>query len=573
VAGPARAQEPSPTTVFSERIEVNIVEVLVRVTDQNGNLVRGLTRDDFRIFEDGEPVQVTNFMAVEDRQVVQQLVAVPEEEPADGGLLDLNAPTEPEPAEMVPVNEEPEPAEPLFLALYIDNTTLQHRNRKKALAGVQEFFEESLAPGDQVMIATQADDYRILQTFTDDPAELADALGSLKKASSQGDEKEMKFRNLVRDMQGAVITPETATFQSERSEVLIDAWARDKQQEIKRSISGMSYLMSTLAGLPGQRAMLYVGEGLPMRPAEGLVHAHYNKFGAAAEVDPPETRAIDWDMTREWEKFVDHAQTSGIEFWAIDASGKRGGMGGSAEFSMGERDSALLSGTQMVWNQRLDNLQARNVQGSLQLAAGDTGGEVMLNHRNYDRFLDRMREGLDNFYSIGYAAPHAKEGGLHEIRIEMSDPTLKASYQRGYRDKTWNQRLTDAVISQLLLGVGDNPLQVEMAAGDSDGEGGRARFEVTVRVPLERLTLVPQGETYVGSASMVLLARDEVGNTSPPRIVPMTVEVPAEQIHHELGMAEATVEMVVGKGRGAIGVGVRDDFADVVSTTTAEITI
>ncbi len=64
----ARAQAPqssqgSPAVTF--QVEVDYVDVDVVVTDQQGNFVRGLTRDDFEVFEDGKPVKIDTFSTVE----------------------------------------------------------------------------------------------------------------------------------------------------------------------------------------------------------------------------------------------------------------------------------------------------------------------------------------------------------------------------------------------------------------------------------------------------------------------------------------------------------------------------
>src|SRR5260370_27368920 len=48
-----------------ERIEVNIVNVDVSVTDRAGHPIGGLTRDDFEGYEDGRPQKNTNFYTIE----------------------------------------------------------------------------------------------------------------------------------------------------------------------------------------------------------------------------------------------------------------------------------------------------------------------------------------------------------------------------------------------------------------------------------------------------------------------------------------------------------------------------
>src|SRR5437868_11104129 len=67
-SGPAvlLAQAPStppPPSPFGERVDVNIVNVEVWVTDKDGNPVNGLQRGDFEIREDGKALPVANFEA------------------------------------------------------------------------------------------------------------------------------------------------------------------------------------------------------------------------------------------------------------------------------------------------------------------------------------------------------------------------------------------------------------------------------------------------------------------------------------------------------------------------------
>src|SRR5687767_10005100 len=58
----AQAQAP-PSVTF--QVEVNYVDVDALVTDDKGNFVSGLTRDDFEVFEDGKPQKIEMFSYVE----------------------------------------------------------------------------------------------------------------------------------------------------------------------------------------------------------------------------------------------------------------------------------------------------------------------------------------------------------------------------------------------------------------------------------------------------------------------------------------------------------------------------
>jgi VWFA-related protein len=61
--GPGSAAPNPQTPTF--RLQVEYVEVDVRVTDSKGNFVRDLTKDDFQIFEDGKPQAVAAFSLVD----------------------------------------------------------------------------------------------------------------------------------------------------------------------------------------------------------------------------------------------------------------------------------------------------------------------------------------------------------------------------------------------------------------------------------------------------------------------------------------------------------------------------
>src|ERR671918_1849922 len=60
-----RAQDPSGPPTVTFQVEVNYVDVDVVVTDENGNFVSGLKREDFEVFEDGKPQKVDTFAYVE----------------------------------------------------------------------------------------------------------------------------------------------------------------------------------------------------------------------------------------------------------------------------------------------------------------------------------------------------------------------------------------------------------------------------------------------------------------------------------------------------------------------------
>jgi len=65
--GWAAAQEPGEdlTATFYEPLKVRLVNVNVVATDSDGVPIRGLTKSDFEIFEDGQRVKISHFLAAD----------------------------------------------------------------------------------------------------------------------------------------------------------------------------------------------------------------------------------------------------------------------------------------------------------------------------------------------------------------------------------------------------------------------------------------------------------------------------------------------------------------------------
>src|ERR1700741_4905461 len=68
--GAAQSTSSAPTTI---QVTSRIVYVDVTVRDSSGNIVRGLTQNDFHMFEDGKPQQIDYFSAHVYNPVVQPI--------------------------------------------------------------------------------------------------------------------------------------------------------------------------------------------------------------------------------------------------------------------------------------------------------------------------------------------------------------------------------------------------------------------------------------------------------------------------------------------------------------------
>jgi len=125
-----------PAQDLTLHVDVKLVNVFVNVTDQNGSIVGGLTRDDFALTEDGRPQRI----AVFERQ-----------------------------SEL-----------PLNLTLAIDTSGSVHKDLSEEADAAKRFAHAILRPQDQMSLLQFATDVRELTPFTNKVAQIDRGLGQLR---------------------------------------------------------------------------------------------------------------------------------------------------------------------------------------------------------------------------------------------------------------------------------------------------------------------------------------------------------------------------------------------------------
>src|SRR6185436_17464137 len=192
---PALAQEPPPSPqpeepapaeeTFYEAIQVRTAEVEVIVTDRDGNRVTDLRREDFTLFEDGRPVELTGFAAYTAAPVTAASAA-PGTEPSAPPSADAPAAI-------------PKPS-PVVMVL-LDNQSLTLAGRKRLLEHVRQLIDE-LGPEPRIGISVQDAPGRLrvaLAPTTDHAAVLA-ALERAADVVPGGNQTYFETQRLARDI-------------------------------------------------------------------------------------------------------------------------------------------------------------------------------------------------------------------------------------------------------------------------------------------------------------------------------------------------------------------------------------
>ncbi len=563
-----------PSTDFFETVEVNVVNVEVYVSDKKGNPVTGLTPADFEVFEDGEPVEITNFYTAADDAggagAAPKAVAAVDSEPA--------SPPPPAPRRRSRTPED----QRLKLLIFVDNMNIRPVSRNRVLEALRGSMFFNLNPDDEVMLVSyNGGSLDVSTPLTNDPNDLVAAIEALTKVNPRGAHQQLDRIAIMRELQ-QVDLEENASAGGGFSQggttdwdglfTTIQNYAHERYQETVRTVGTMKVFVDSLSGLTGRKALIYVSDGLSLRPGEALYHAWDNKRsqdGAPGLVNI-ESAAREVDVSPLLEDLSKHANSNRVTFYTILANG-----GLAHTMSPAERAahinvaSAPASTLGQVWNDQLEAMEASNYRGSMRIMAEATGGLATLNTTAIGAALQRLRRDFDTYYSLGYVSPHDADGKDHKIKVRMKDNSLKARHREGYRAKTGDERMSDRVQSALMFEGGDNPLQVVIGFGEEkQDEKGRFLVPIMVKFPIANLLLLPQEHFHEGRVSIFVGARNSQGGTSPVQKMPTPIRIPNDKLLTALGqVAGFRVTLMMQEGEHAVVVGVRDELANVESTT------
>lgn len=530
----AAAVQAQPDQTFIDTLDVQVVEVDVVVTDRNGRPVRGLTRDDFELSVDGEPVEITNFFESE-------LLGQPAE-PADRAAPPA-AGAEPAQAEAAA-----DPAS-LTVVLYMDDANLFPPYRSRLLRRLEKAVESWRTLNARFMYARFVNRLEVVVPPTRD-------LDAILKAASK---RPKGLARAVRNQRSRQFTLEEINVNSRGCQntgqlmALADTYAVEQANRAAIAADGLADLTSTLAGIPGRKAIVYMSDGLPQQP--GL-----SAFDYIAQVlcpnDPrivPETNAAAQrhDETRRFQQLTAHANANRVTLFTLDAGGIRTGLSQSMSF-----DGVAPS-------YQNDRLHWTNIQGGLQQLASETGGKALLNSNDLADLLEDVTEQLVSTYSLGFSPDERRSGEVRRLKVELAPHAAQGrsvEYRRSYRDKTQDEQLAERLISAAYLGSTPNPLGVAVDLGATTPREKKVhRQPVSIVVSEEAVLLVPGAGGPGGRLRLLLLAVDEEkrGRTS---VRQMTVPVgPAGDVQATEGAFRFEVSVSLAEGDYQVVVGVRDE--------------
>lgn len=598
LAAAASAAGEEVALPFSETVSVEIVNLDVYVRDRSGEPVTGLRAADFELYEDGKPVPVSNFYAVDGgRRVAEENL----------GVEGAAAPEQP---------SAPPDAGPSFLVAFVDNHNLSAFHRNRALDQLEDFLRRRMNEGDLVMLASYDGAVRVEQKPTSSSREVAAAIARLKVMAMVDAGPEVRQRRMLEELVAAQLSvtgplgfstvgqeaedaggpdqPRVAQgglreFGHRPCESLLGElarnYARSIREDVRRTLEALGQFTDSLAGLPGRKSVLYLSDGLPLVPGQEAFELLHQLCGGGAStagvagavndatllgpealnVQALQLEAASFSAAELFRRLTERANGNGVTFFTLEATGPR-----PPSSSLAETESRYLT------FQSVDFVQRANFQDSLSVMAAETGGQAVLNAGDLGSALAAIASDLDSFYSLGYRLTGPAGGDVaRRIEVKVKRPGVEVRYRRSLHLKTGEQRLADLTVGSLLFGVEDNPLGLTLEVGEPVALDGTL-FSVPIRVsiPLGKLTLLPRDGSHVGRLSLQVGARDRQGRLAPVRAAAIPISIPDARLAEARGKLYLyEVKMLMRAGDHAVAVGLRDEIGAVASFLLAEVPV
>lgn len=521
---------------FVDVSEVTIKNVEVSVTGKDGRPITNLKREDFLIFQNGEPQEIVNFAIYHRDRVLRE-------------ATEERATQSPPAAEEPPALRVEERREPRFLVLLVDNENITVFNRNRVINRMSEWVRENLREPDQMMVVSYQRSLKVLQPLTSDPEDIASALRVMRTFVGGRGEVNSSRRD-IEDF----INQDNRKSELDRALGRVRAFAREQRNTLTFTIRALQDFVGQMSGLPGKKAIIYVSDGLPMSPGLELFYEVQEQYRDPGSI----SQAREFDATDMYRSLATSCASAGVVLYTIDARGLQSDLGIEAEH---RQSRSTLSAA----------MTRSNYQDSLMYMADQTGGLAIVNTNDPGPGLDRIMDDFSTYYSLGYRLVPTGTDRLHRLEVKLrGNPDYKLNYPRTFIEKTLPTRIADRVMTSLTFPVEDNPMGVMVVAGEAlPSSGNRYTLPVDVRIPLSSIALIPDGETLTGYVMVYYAARDDAGKQSDLQRLSHTIRVRPEDYERARGQYYTiSASLLLEAGRYRVAVGLRDELTNQASFAT-----
>jgi len=529
---PSQPQANTPLGKLVETIDVKVIGVDVVVTDKKGNIIKGLTKDDFEIYENNRAVPITNFYEVDGPKT-------------RGGGPAVEPEPQPTTAAATPTRQEIPDNLKRRIIFYIDNLSMAPFNRNRVFSQMKEFVKTSMRPGDEAMIATFNRSMKVRVPFTKDPVQIQQTLDVIAGESALGlsnrsERKDVEDR--IRDAQDY-----TSALASART------YASSVEHDLRTSVASINALMGTLAGVEGKKILVLTSEGFPMQPGREMFYfiddvAKEKGWSQGSTM----LEGMSFDAHSLIQDVAKTANANNITMYTIHAAGLSAGNEMSAE---NDRPVSF----------QVSQAALSNTTDSMLMMADMTGGLASTQTNNFKEAFNKINRDLDSYYSLGYRGSFERVDRQKNLEVKIKNKNYVARARTSFVEKSTFAEMSDRVIANLLYKTKENDLKILVKANPPrPADDDLFRVPIEVQIPMESLTFLPQGENgYAGGFDVYVVVGDRNGDMS-------DVNRQSHQIHIDADKLAATkgkyysyeLELLMERGLNKISIGVVDEISN-----------
>jgi VWFA-related protein len=381
----AASPAPQAAPVFPSEVEVITIDAVVVDGDQRP--VTGLTREDFRVLEDGRPQEIVSFEAY-DRNAL------------DASLDQVQAAA-------VSTNEKGTRPPGRAFALLLDDVFTPLQSADAVRKAAADFLRNSVGPGDEVTIATTS----------------GDAYWTAGIPEGREDLLAVAARFKGRDTGGRFGTQEYTQSHFRESEM------REGTLALKRMTELQAYDI-VRGRVPGDQPMAQEIDNIRKHRMKVTLAAVRRQLDALATVRGRKSLILmspgflqdDDQQIRETAAASRRANTA---VYFVDVRGLQN----QAVFSAGDTVAAGLHLSGFTGEESERNL----VTAGTQMLAEDTGGFSIRNTNDFGKGTARISAESQSYYLLGI---HPAEGkgarDWRKLKVEVTRPGLEVRARRGY---------------------------------------------------------------------------------------------------------------------------------------------
>jgi VWFA-related protein len=469
------AQNIGPLPPLTAHVDVNVVNVDVTVTDHDGKPLMNLTRGDFDVFEDGKRMNISNFSLVQ--KTVQSITTTT---PATAQQAAVSA----------PLNRK--------ILILVDNNYLEKQERDRALKTIETYLQSANFQGEWALAAIGHTIVPV-QPFTTDKAVIHAAFDQVRH---------MPVRASYQEIDRSILSDRTRKYLDFATDYDYGESVRfSSREQTYRNLLSLKYTARAVAAMAqsysadeGKKFMILVTGGME----------NNTSFTSYDKSTDREMEQLKLEMSKIADAMVREANAANFTIHVVNTKSR--GMQ-APQHDVSNRSSGInLSGTNLYLsgggNDPIDTTDLDSIPLSVALG---TGG-MYLPSGNLTESIQRIDTQTANFYSIGYTPDHNGDRRYHTIKVRVKQAGARVANRSGYYDLSSDDRLEESLHTRLTFDHVLGPLPVTLSLGTPhSGDRGAIVLPVRADMPMDKVTLLPRDDGFVGRVHVYLSVFDSKG--------------------------------------------------------------